>query len=65
MYPHIMDGIQSSYEIILSSFLVSRHTPDAAIEIFKHRVLAVSEMDILKGTAKVYSSVLSLYRTLS
>lgn len=50
------------YEIILPSalsFLVSRHTPEAAIEIFKHRAFSVSEMDILEGIARIYSSALS------
>ena len=62
MYPHIMDGIQSSSEIILPSalsLLVSKNTPEAAIEIFKHRVLSASEMDVLEGTAIIYSSALS------
>lgn len=57
-----MDGIQLSSDIILPSalsLLVSKNTPISAIQLLQHRVFAVSEMDMLKGSALVYSQTLA------
>lgn len=62
IYPHVMDGIQLSSDTILPSalsLLVSKNTPMSAVQLFQHRVFAASEMDLLKGSALVYSQTLT------
>ena len=69
MYPDIMDGIQLSSDTILPSalsLLVSKNTPISAIQLFQHRAFAVSEMDLLKGSALlcIFTNI-SIFRILS